>query len=551
MMGQAKRVLIVGGVAGGASCAARLRRLDEKAEIVLFDRGPYVSFANCGLPYYVGDVIQEEDDLLVASPELFRKQFEIDVRVLHEVARLDRPRREIIVRDIASDRVFRESYDALVLAPGAAPVCPDLPGIELPGIFAVRTIPDCREIKNWIAARQPRKAVVAGASYIGLEMTENLVQRGLAVTVVDVLPQVMAALDPEMAEPVVRHLETNLIDLQLGDAVAGFEAGEKGSLIVKTESGKFLPADLVILSLGVKPETTLARSAGLEIGGLGGIRVDDAMRTSDPAIWAVGDAVEVRSVVTGKWCLMPLAGPANRQGRVAADSICGRGASFRGVQGTAVCSVFGLTVAVTGASERALRQAGISDYEVVYLHPNSHASYYPGAKRLHMKLIFSRHDGRILGGQAVGEDGADKRIDVVSMAIQKGGTVFDLEECELSYAPQCGSAKDPVNMAGMIAANVLRGDMPLAKWDDLGRTPAFVIDVREPSEYAAGHIDGIVNVPLSELRTRLAELPCDREIWVYCAVGQRAYYAVRILLQNGFAARNLPGGYLTYWGFNP
>jgi len=546
-----RKVIIVGGVAGGASCAARLRRLDEGAAIVLLERGPYVSFANCGLPYYVGGVIPDEDDLLMVSPDLFRRRFNIDVRVLHEATAIDRQRRELVIRDGATGGEYREGYDALVLAPGAAPLRPPLPGIDLSGIFSLRTIPDSREIREWIAARRARKAVVVGGSYIGLEMTENLVRRGLAVTVVDVLPQVMAPLDAEMAEPVMRCLEENRVDLHLGDGVTGFEADARGGLVVRTAGGASLAADIVILAIGVKPEVALARAAGLEIGELGGIRVDESMRTSDPAIWAVGDAVEVRHTVTGRWCLLPLAGPANRQGRIAADAICGRSARFRGVQGTAVCGMFGMTVAMTGASEKVLKQHGVRDYEVVYLHPYQHASYYPGAKRMHIKLIFSRPDGRILGAQATGEGGVDKRIDVIAMALQKGGTVFDLEECELSYAPQYGSAKDPVNLAGMVAANVLRGDMPVAGWSGLAGTGAMLIDVREPFEFAADHLDGAVNIPLGDLRDRLAELPRDRELLVYCAIGERSYTAVRILMQHGFRAGTLSGGYVTYCGFNP
>lgn len=550
-MGKNRKVIIVGGVAGGASCAARLRRLDEGAAIVLLERGPYVSFANCGLPYYVGGVIPDEDDLLMVSPDLFRRRFNIDVRVRHEATAVDRRRRELVVRDGATGGEYREGYDALVLAPGAAPLRPPLPGIDLPGIFPLRTIPDSREIREWIAARPARKAVVVGGSYIGLEMTENLVRRGLAVTVVDALPQVMAPLDAEMTEPVMRCLEANRVDLHLGDGVTGFEADARGGLVVRTAGGASLTADIVILAIGVRPEVALARAAGLEIGELGGIRVDESMRTSDPAIWAVGDAVEVRHTVTGRWCLMPLAGPANRQGRVAADAICGRNARFRGVQGTAVCGIFGMTVAMTGASEKVLKQHGVRDYEVVYLHPYQHASYYPGARRMHIKLIFSRPEGRILGAQATGEEGVDKRIDVIAMALQKGGTVFDLEECELSYAPQFGSAKDPVNLAGMVAANVLRGDMPVAGWSGLAGTGALLIDVREPFEYAADHLDGAVNIPLGELRGRLAELPRDRELLVYCAIGERSYTAVRILVQHGFRAGTLSGGYVTYCGFNP
>lgn len=550
-MSDRKRILVVGGVAGGASCAARTRRLDEEAEIILFDRGPFVSFANCGLPYYVGDVIKEERDLLVSSPEVFRQNFNIEVRTENEVVAIDRAQREVEVRELRTKCVYRERYDALVLAPGASPVRPDWPGIEHPAIHILRTIPDSNRIKVWIAERNPHRAVIVGGGFIGLEMAENLVQRGLRVTILEKLPQLMPPLDPEMAEPVARHLESKRIAVELGDAVTAFKHCEDGSLVVETESSAAYPADLVILSVGVKPETRLAREAGLLLGDLGGIRVDESMRTSDPNIWAVGDVVEVKDVVTGRWCLAPLAGPANRQGRIAADSICGRDSKFRGVQATVVCGCLGLTIAMTGASEKRLRDAGIDDHQAVYLHPGNHAGYYPGARPIHLKLLFSRKDGRILGAQGVGEEGVDKRIDVIAMAVQKGATVFDLAETEVCYAPQFGAAKDPVNMAGMVAVNVLRGDLPLADWRQLEETDAVLLDVRQPEEYARDHIGGSVNIPLGQLRERHAELPKDREIWVNCAMGQRSYYAVRFLIQKGYRVKNLPGGIVTYWGYYP
>jgi len=550
-MSDSKRVLIVGGVAGGASCAARLRRLDESCEIILFERGPYVSFANCGLPYYVGNVIKKEKDLLVTSAEQFQHRFKIDIRTENEVTAIDRQRREVEVKERNTGRLYRERYDALVLSPGASAIRPPLPGIDLPGIHILRTIPDSNRIKQWIEERHPRRAVVVGGGFIGLEMAENLVNLGLKVTIIEMLPQLMPLLDAEMSEPIVTHLETKRVNIELGDAVAAFEAAEDGSLMVKTASGAAHPADLVILSVGVKPETGLARAAGLEIGELGGIRVDDSLRTSDPRIWAVGDAVEVRDFITGQWCLAPLAGPASRQGRMAADVICGRNMKFRGVQGTTICCCAGISVGMTGASEKSLRAAGITDYEKIYLHPGSHVSYYPGAKRIQMKLIFSTKDGRVLGAQAVGEKGVDKRIDVFAMAIQKQATVFDLEQAELCYAPQFGAAKDPVNIAGMIAANVLRGDLPLADWAELESSSAFLLDVRTPEEVARDAIEGAANIPVDELRDRCGELPKDREVWVYCAVGERSYLATRLLLQKGYRVRDLPGGIVTYWGYYP
>jgi NADPH-dependent 2,4-dienoyl-CoA reductase/sulfur reductase-like enzyme/rhodanese-related sulfurtransferase len=544
-----RRVLIVGGVAGGASCAARLRRLDEDAEIVLFDRGPHVSFANCGLPYFVGNVIPDERKLLVASPELFRDRFAIDVRTRHEVLAVDRERRTIRVRDTgasgaASER--EEPYDALVLAPGAAPIRPPVRGIDLPGIFAVRTIPDSVRIRRWIEERKPTRALVIGGGFIGLEMAENLAARGLRTTVIEKLAQVMPPLDPEMAYGVAEHLRRHGVELRLGDGLAGFEKGRGSEILAVTESGAAIASDLVILAIGVRPETALAQAAGLPLGPRGGIAVDDEMRTADPSIWAVGDVVEVRDVLTGQEMIVPLAGPANRQGRVAAESICGRARAFRGVQATAVVSVFGLTVACTGASEKGLTRAGVTAFEKVYLHPGHHAGYYPGAEAIQFKLLFSVPDGRILGVQAVGVEGVEKRVDVIAMAIQMGGTVRDLAEAELCYAPQFGAAKDPANLAGMIAVNHLDGLMPLADWQALGRTGAVLLDVRDTDEHAAGHVEGAVHIPLAELRRRYRELPPDRPLAVYCGVGQRAYYATRFLAQRGYRAANLSGGYATY-----
>jgi NADPH-dependent 2,4-dienoyl-CoA reductase/sulfur reductase-like enzyme/rhodanese-related sulfurtransferase len=541
-----RKVLIIGGVAGGATCAARLRRLDEQAEIIVLERGPYASFANCGLPYYVGGVIQEEAKLLQASPGLFRQRFRIDVRTQHEALSIDRKKREVAIRDLVSGEEYRESYDALVLSPGASPVVPPLEGIRLPGVFTVRTVPDSAQIREWVERHNAKRAVVIGGGFIGLEMVENLAHRGLEVTLVEAADQLMPPLDPEVAEYVHQRAAAHIENVRVGDPVAGFETDSRGALLVRTKSGLKFGADLVILSIGVRPETKLAREAGLEIGSRGGIRVNGQMQTSDPHIWAVGDAVEVRNAITGEWQLCPLAGPAQRQARVAAASICGREAAFRGVQGTAIVGLFGLTAAITGESEKTLRRAGFADYEAVYLHPGHHAGYYPGAKPIHMKLLFRRSDGLVLGAQAVGEADVARRIDVISMAIQKGATVFDLEEAELCYAPQYGSAKDPVNMAGMIAANALRGDIEIARWTHVGSDGAMVLDVREPGEHHAGAIPGAVNIPLGQLRQRLEELPRDREIQVACAVGQRAYYACRLLRQHGFRATLLSGGYRTY-----
>ena len=546
-----RRVLSVGGVAGGASCAARLRRLDETAEIVVFDRGPYVAFANCGLPYFVGDVIVDERKLLVASPELFRDRFNIAVHTDAEVLAVDAVARTITVHDMASGKDRVERYDELVLSPGAAPIRPPIPGVDRQGVFAVRNIPDSRRIRAWIAERHAKSAVVVGGGFIGLEMVENLIHRGLTVTLLEKLPQVMPPLDPEMAEPLMEYLRAKDVSLHLGDGLSRIDEAEDGRLRVIAESGAALDADLVILALGVRPETSLAKAAGLAIGARGGIVVDAVMRTSDPHIWAVGDVVETSDVLLGQITVLPLAGPANRQGRVAAESIAGRPTQFRGIQATAVVGVLGMTVASTGASEKGLRRAGVTNFERVYLHPGHHAGYYPGARPIHLKLIFSVPDGRILGAQAIGQEGTEKRIDVIATAIQFGGTVHDLAESELCYAPQFGAAKDPVNLAGMLAQNVLNGDMPVADWSEIGASDALLVDLREPDEYARGFIPGAINLPLSQMRARHAELPRDREILAYCGVGQRAYFAVRFLNQHGYRARNLSGGYATYRAINP
>ena len=537
------RVIVAGGVAGGASCAARLRRLDESAEILMVERGPYVSYANCGLPYHVGGVIEEESKLLVTKKEALRDHFNIDVRTDCELVEISPGQKTVELRDTATGMVSTESYDKLVLSPGAAPIRPPLPGIDLPGIFTVRTVPDARDIRAWIEEKQAKRAVVVGGGFIGLEMAENLVHRGLEVTLVEMIDQVLPPLDPEMARLVGRHVEEHGVRLALGDGVAGFQQSADGSLEVLTNSGKAHPGDLVILGIGVRPEAAVAKAAGLEIGERGGIRVDEHMRTSDPDIFAVGDAVEVKDFITGQWSLIALAGPANRQGRIAADVIAGRDSSYRGTQGTWVCGVFGLAAAATGASEKLLVRLGEEDLEKIYIFPSSHAGYYPGAKVLATKVIFRKSDGRLLGAQVVGEDGAEKRVDAIAVAIQMGGTVYDLEEAELCYAPQFGSAKSPVNFAGMVAADVLRGDMPLSHWspDD----SAFLLDVRRPDELAKDPMPGAVNIPWEEIRAHLGELPRDREIHVFCRSGQRSYYVTRILLQNGFKARNMSGSMLS------
>jgi NADPH-dependent 2,4-dienoyl-CoA reductase/sulfur reductase-like enzyme/rhodanese-related sulfurtransferase len=534
--------------------------LDESAEIIMVDRGPYVSYANCGLPYHVGDVIPEESKLLVASEQLFRTQFNVDARTQCEVIGISPDEKNVQMKNLVTGETSVESWDKLVLSPGAPSIHPPLPGIDLPGIFPVRTVPDARNIREWLEKGSPflagmhrysgfqtvrpkTRAVIVGGGFIGLEMAENLVHRGFDVNLLQQGDQVLNPIDVEMARVVESHVARHSIQVHLNDGAAEFRQGESSPLEVITQSGKVYPADVVILGIGVRPDTTLAKMGQLEIGQLGGIRVDDQMRTSNPDILAVGDAVEVKDFVTGEWSLVALAGPANRQGRIAADVIAGRDSRYRGTQGTAIIGLFGGAVAWTGASEKTLKRIGHDDYEKIYLYPNSHAGYYPGAKPIAMKVLFRKSDGRVLGAQALGEDGVDKRISALAMAIQMGATIYDLEEAELCYAPQFGSAKDPVNFSGMVAADVIRGDMPIRHWDSVDGK--FLLDVREAVELAVEEASGAVNIPLGELRGRLDELPRDREILVICRSGQRAYYATRILLQKGFKARNVSGGMLS------
>lgn len=540
------KIVIVGGVAGGATAAARARRLREDAEIVVLERGPYVSFANCGLPYHVGGEIARREALLLQTPAALKARYNLDVRVRHEVVEIDRAQHEVVVRDLAANTTYREKYDKLILSPGAAPLRPPLPGIDHERIFTLRTVPDTDRIKAAVDAGA-KSALVVGGGFIGLEMVENLVRRGLHVELVEMLPQVMPPLDPEMAEPLHQKLRAAGVNLRLGDAVEAF-ATEGERVSARLKSGATLQADLVVLAIGVRAESGLAKAAELAVTERGAIRVDDHLRTSDPEVYAIGDAVAVQDWVTGAETVVPLAGPANRQGRIAADNACGRDSAFRGVQGTSVLGLFGLTAAMTGASEKTLKRGG-SAYEKVYLHPAHHVGYYPGAEQMTIKLLFGREDGRVLGGQIVGGAGVDKRIDVLATAIQARMTVYDLEELELAYAPQYGSAKDPINMAGFIAANVLRGDVALAHADALG--DALLLDVRSPEEFSAGAVPGATLIPLPELRSRHGELPKDRPIVAYCQVGMRGYLAARLLRSLGYDVRNLSGGYRTWCLFHP
>jgi NADPH-dependent 2,4-dienoyl-CoA reductase/sulfur reductase-like enzyme/rhodanese-related sulfurtransferase len=540
------RLIVVGGVAGGATAAARARRLSESAEIIVFERGAYVSFANCGLPYYVGQEITERDSLLLETPESLHARYRLDVRARTEVLAIERAEHRVRARDLESGREYTERYDRLILSPGAAPIRPPLPGIEHPRILSLRTVPDTDEIKALVDGGA-RRAVVVGGGFIGLEMAENLRRRGLEVDLVELLDQVMPPFDREMVTPVHEELRSHGVALHLADAVAKFE-DEQDGVIAVLESGTKLPADLVVLCIGVRPETALAAEAGLELGPHGGIHVDDDMRTSDPEIYAVGDAIEVRDCVVGGTALIPLAGPANRQGRIAADRVFGRESQYHGTQGTSVVRVFGLTLALTGASEKTLVRVGHA-HEKVYIHPFQHAGYYPGAERLTIKLLFSPTDGKVLGAQIVGQNGVDKRIDVLATAIRGGMTVYDLEGLELAYAPPFGSAKDPINMVGFVAANLLKGDVENIHADALERAEDELIDVRKPDEHSEGHIPGSRNVPVDELRERLAELPAEKPLVVYCQIGMRGYVAARILTQRGYAVRNLSGGFNTYRGY--
>lgn len=545
------KVVIVGGVAGGASTAARLRRLDESAEVVVLERDHYVSYANCGLPYHIGGVIAERDKLLVQTPAGLRASLNIDVRTGHEVVAVDRGKRRVTVRIIADGNEYEESYDKLVLAQGAQPIRPPLPGIDLKRVFVLRNIPDMDAIVAALHAGAT-SAVVIGGGYIGVETAECLHHRGLSVDLVEMQPQIMPPLDCEMARALELHMASHHVALHLGTGAAGFEEIGSGIRTVLS-NGRQIDADLVVLAAGVRPESGLARRIGITVGVTGGIRVDRHMRTSDPDIYAVGDMVEVTDLVTEKPALVALAGPANRQGRIAADHICGRDSRYTATQGTAVVKVFDMTGGATGAGERGLQAAG-REYAKVHLHPSGHASYYPGTAPMQMKVLFDPGDGRLLGAQVVGFDGVDKRIDVLATAIRSGLSVFDLEHLELAYAPPYGSAKDPVNMAGFIAANVLRGDLRLWYAEDYpDRTgTGLIVDVRSPAEHREWAIPGAINIPLTALRSRLSELPRDRPLFVHCRVGFRGYLACRILTQSGFPhVYNLSGGALTFSCVHP
>ncbi|MCC7474720.1 MAG: FAD-dependent oxidoreductase [Pirellulales bacterium] len=546
------KLLIVGGVAGGASAAARARRLSEEATIILFERGPDVSFANCGLPYYVGGEIADRSKLLVTTPEKLQARFNIDVRTKSVVEAIDRSARTVLVRNLKTGETYDESYDRLILAPGAAPLLPPIPGVDLPNVFTLRNLQDIDRIKERVD-RGIQKAIVIGAGFIGLELVENFVRRGISTSVIELQDQVLPPFDREMTTPVAHVLASQGVELILGDSAEGIHPTESG-LEVRLKSGRSLAADLVVLGVGVRPESKLASEAGLEVGPRGGIRVNDSLQTSDPAIYAVGDAIEVQDFISKTPTQVPLAGPANRQGRIAADNVFGRKSRYRGTQGTAIVRVFSVTAAMTGASEKALRRAN-RDFRKIYIHPSNHASYFPGAEGMSLKLLFDPVKGALLGAQAIGGAGVDKRIDVLAVAIQAGMTVYDLEEMELAYSPQYGSAKDPVNMAGFVAAGMLRGDHPQTDVEAVLAIPPearpLLLDVRTPEEFATGSIPGAINVSIDTLRGRLDELPRNRPIVVFCQVGQRGYLATRILMQMQHEVANIGGGYKTYLLFNP
>jgi len=544
------KLLIIGGVAGGATAAARARRLSEYAQIVLFERGEYISFANCGLPYYIGEVIKERDSLLVTTVADFKNRYAIDIRIFTEVTAIDRKNKQVQVKNLKTGQSYHESYDKIILSPGAEPFKPPIDGINLDNIYNLRNIPDSDKIKKYVDEKNPESAVVVGGGFIGLEMAENLALRGVRTTIVEKLDQVMPALDSEMASFMSAHLKEKGVTCILGDGISSFSENN-GRLTAHTEMDRHLECDLAILSIGVKPENQLAKGAGLEIGSRGGIKVSATMQTSDADIYAVGDAVEVMDYVSGGETMTPLAGPANKQGRIAADNVMGRRSIFRGTLGTSVVKLFDLTVASTGANERSLAARKIP-FLTSYTHSGSHASYYPGAEMMAIKLLFSPGSGKILGAQIIGQQGVDKRIDVIATAIHGSMTVYSLEELELAYAPPYSSAKDPVNIAGFVAANILKGDVKNINWNemiDIDPEINILIDLRNPDELKeAGKINGALHIPLPRLRKRLGELDPDKNYILFCAIGLRGYVGYRIMSQKGLKAKNLGGGYKTFLG---
>lgn len=542
------KVVIVGGVAGGATAAARLRRLDETAEIVVFERSGFISYANCGLPYYIGGVIEDEAELTLQTLESFYERFRVQVKVRHEVTAIDRAAKTVTVHDLTTGRVFSEPYDKLLLAPGARPTQPALPGVGLDRLFTLRTVEDTLRIRRFVDEQRPQSVVLAGGGFIGLELAENLRERGLDVTIVQRPRQLMAPFDADMAALIHREVRAHGVHVALGHTVEGF-AETDGGVEVLLKGEQPLRADMVVLAIGVTPDSHLAADAGLELGLKGSITVNDRMQTSDPDIYAVGDAVQVRHFVSGQPALIALAGPANKQGRIAADNIAGGDSHFKGSQGSSVLKIFGLTAAATGLNEGAARRAGL-DTDAVVLSPMNHAGYYPGGQVMTMKVVFERRTGKILGAQIIGSDGVDKRIDVLATAIRAGMSAYDLTELDLAYAPPYSSAKDPVNMAGYMIENLLTGRVRQFRLDDLAALPrdgsVTLVDARTPGEYRRGHADGFINLPLDELREHLAELDPAKPVYVMCQSGLRSYLACRILAQYGFTCYNFTGGYRFY-----
>ncbi len=560
------KIVIVGGVAGGASAAARARRLSEDAEIIMFERGSFVSFANCGLPYHIGGDIEDRSKLLLQTPESFLARFNVDVRVMSEVASIDRHNKQVAVKNLLDGSEYIESYDFLLLSPGAGPVVPPISGIDNPLTHSLRNIPDMDRIIKTIQMNKPEHATVVGGGFIGLEMMEAFHQLGIKTTLIEMADQVMTPVDREMAGFTHVEIREKGVDLKLGVALeaveyipnqhmASIDSGEneehqhiEGELNLVLSNGESLTTDILIMAIGVRPETKLAKEAGLQIGALGGIYTTDSMQTSDPSIYAVGDAIEEKDFVTGAQTLVPLAGPANRQGRMAADNMLGRNETYQGTQGTAICKIFDLAVASTGKNEKQLKREGV-EYEKVYVHTASHASYYPGAEIVSFKMLFEPSTGKILGAQAVGKDGVDKRIDVMAVAQRAGMTVELLQHLELTYAPPYGSAKDVINQAAFVASNIIKGDATPIHFDEVTNLNGnqVLLDVRNPAELEnVGFISGAINIPVDQLRQRVNELPKDKEIIIYCQVGLRGNVAYRQLVNNGFKARNLIGGYRTF-----
>jgi NADPH-dependent 2,4-dienoyl-CoA reductase/sulfur reductase-like enzyme/rhodanese-related sulfurtransferase len=544
------KLVIIGGVAGGATAAARARRLNEHAEIIIFERGPYISFANCGLPYHIGGVIKKRDSLLVATAKMFSRRYRVDVRVNTEVLAIDRSSQTVRAKNLVTGETYDESYESLILSPGAEPIRPPCKGVDAENIFPLRNMTDMDRIKTYVDEHSPKAAVVAGGGFIGLEMAENLFLRGIKTTIIEKINQVMSPLDYDMANLIHSHLKEKSIGLLLGDGICEFEKSN-GRLIVRTDKGQAINCDMVILSVGIRPETKLAMDAGLALGKTGAIAVDATMRTSDPHIYATGDAVEINDYITGIRTMTPLAGPANKQGRIAADNVMNRKSVFPGTLGTSIVKIFDLAVGATGLNEKTAAKCGIP-YRVSYTHSGSHAGYYPGAETISIKLLFSPRDGAVLGAQAVGKDGVDKRIDVIATAIYAKLTVFDLQNLELAYAPPYGSAKDPVNIAGYVAGNILLNDMEVIYADEVEKLDPdeyILLDLRTNKELQRDPpIQGALNIPIDDLRDRLDELDKDKTYITYCAVGFRSYLAHRILRQKGFKSKNISGGYSTFMG---